>query len=508
MDQAIAHKNIPLAAGLCLMTLLVPVLCSLLSYWVACRTIAVPTEWAHQRRVAVLAKCFRLVTPRLSSELRGEMVNLWGSDIPALESWIMEIIPFLVSSVVRFGLSLLSMFMLQPTMAMIALGLCPLPLLIARVVNQRMRPVWASLQEKRASAFEAGLQMVDAYETVRLNGLESYVERQYGERSSSLLQASRKSVLVSKRWGILSAAANGMGPALLAATGAFLVMADQTTLGTLVAFSSALGGVQGPIAEISRYVVNMSKVENHAVRLCRYHDAPEEVRGTVAVGGDKPAEFVVEVQNLRVQLPSFTLTCDHLTIRRGEKIAVIGPSGAGKTTLLRAMSGLLVPDSGTVRVNGVDTTCIDPRSLREFAAFHPQSPALFPDTVHFNVSLGRPIPEEIVQRALASVGMSHILERGPVPKYADLSEGERQRLVLSRLLVDDRPLLFLDEPTSALDEENESRFLRELFHRKATATIIVVSHRPAILSYVDRVVEMSHGRVTTVRRKEHDKGVA
>jgi ABC-type multidrug transport system fused ATPase/permease subunit len=190
-----------------------------------------------------------------------------------------------------------------------------------------------------------------------------------------------------------------------------------------------------------------------------------------------------------------------LEVRRGEMLAVVGPTGAGKSTLLLVLAGLRAPDAGRVLLDGVPVLA----ARRQRVAWVPQSPFLSDDTLRRNVAFGLADDEIDEARVAAAIEASSLGEfvrglpedskRGPA-KRAPFSGGERQRLAVARALYAEPEILLLDEPTSALDVATERELMDTLAALTPARTIVVVSHRPAAVERADRIVHLERGRVT------------
>ncbi|MFI6723067.1 thiol reductant ABC exporter subunit CydD [Streptomyces atratus] len=190
-----------------------------------------------------------------------------------------------------------------------------------------------------------------------------------------------------------------------------------------------------------------------------------------------------------------------LVVDEGETVALVGPSGVGKSTLLDVVLGFTAPDEGRVRIGGVDLATLAPERWRERIAWVPQRPYLFAGTIAENVRLARPdADDDAVTAALRDAGAYDFVAELPDGAQtllgedgAGLSAGQRQRLALARAFLADRPLLLLDEPTASLDGETEAGIV-EAVRRLATGrTVLLVVHRPALLSVADRVVTLEPG---------------
>ncbi|KOG33656.1 ABC transporter [Streptomyces resistomycificus] len=198
------------------------------------------------------------------------------------------------------------------------------------------------------------------------------------------------------------------------------------------------------------------------------------------------------------------------TVEPGETVALVGPSGAGKSTLLNVLLGFVRPSEGRVLAGGVDLAEADLEQWRARIAWVPQRPHLFAGTIAENVRLSRPDADDpAVRRALDDAGALEFVDA--LPQGADtalgedgagLSAGQRQRLALARAFLADRPVLLLDEPTAALDGSTEAEVVEAVRRLAVGRTVLLVVHRPALLSVADRVVRLaepvSPGRPETV----------
>ncbi|MET7862120.1 thiol reductant ABC exporter subunit CydD [Micromonospora taraxaci] len=193
-----------------------------------------------------------------------------------------------------------------------------------------------------------------------------------------------------------------------------------------------------------------------------------------------------------------------LTIRAGERIAVIGPSGAGKSTLLGLLLGFVTPTSGRITVGGVDLATADPDAWRRQLAWVPQRAHLFAASLADNIRLGAPdTPPDALATAVRDAALDDVV--AGLPDGLDtllgerghgLSSGQRQRVALARAFLRDAPVVLLDEPTARLDTAAEAVVLDATRRLVAGRTALLVAHRPALLADADRILRIEDGRVT------------
>jgi len=192
-----------------------------------------------------------------------------------------------------------------------------------------------------------------------------------------------------------------------------------------------------------------------------------------------------------------------LAFEPGERVAILGRIGSGKSTILRLIGGLYLPSEGTVEVDGIDLRQIDPNDFRVRVGYVPQDSRLFNGTLRDNVLLGRASADATRLAAVAKLtGLSRVVEghpRGwdmPVGESGGLlSGGQRQLVALTRSLITAPKVLLMDEPTSSMDAQSELAFLRQLKDAAADCTLVMVTHRPAVLELVNRIVVIDAGKV-------------
>ncbi|MFC6647684.1 thiol reductant ABC exporter subunit CydC [Paenibacillus rhizoplanae] len=191
-----------------------------------------------------------------------------------------------------------------------------------------------------------------------------------------------------------------------------------------------------------------------------------------------------------------------LTLPQGRKVAVIGRSGAGKSTLLKLVQGVIVPTIGSVTINGIDAAAYGERIPQLIAVLN-QSPHLFDTTVANNIRLGDPeASEAAVQQAAALAKLDTLISSLPEGYDTPVREagqrfsgGERQRMALARILLQNTPVVVLDEPTVGLDPRTERELLATMFEAMAGKTLIWVTHHLVGAEQMDEVIFMENGQV-------------
>jgi len=283
-------------------------------------------------------------------------------------------------------------------------------------------------------------------------------------------------------------------------------------VGAFVAFIGALGLASQSLRQLANLQTVMAEGLSAARRLFASLDVEPEVRERP---GAKPLTISEGV--IRFEDVSFTYSLEDrpalqgvdLEVRRGETVALVGPSGGGKTTILNLIPRFYDATSGRVTIDGTDVRDVTLASLRDHVALVTQEPFLFDDTIRANIAYARPeaTEEQIIEAAKAAAAHEFVTA---LPDGYDtlvgeagarLSGGQRQRIAIARAFLKDAPILLLDEATSALDTESELQVQAALSRLMAGRATILIAHRLSTVRGADRIYVIEKGRV--VERGDH-----
>jgi ATP-binding cassette subfamily C protein len=235
----------------------------------------------------------------------------------------------------------------------------------------------------------------------------------------------------------------------------------------------------------------------------------EELESERAASRRKPAGSLgpmrsIELENVTVgAVPNERLSRLSVVVHGGELLGVTGASGAGKTSFLDAVTGLIEPDEGEIRHNGVPMDEAVGLLWRDRISYVPQESFLLSESVRRNLTWGgKGLSEDALWEALSLVRMDEVMRRSADGLDTQVSErgirfsgGERQRIALARALLRRPEALILDEATSAIDAETEAAIFERVTTSRPDLTIIVVAHRPSTLAICDRIIRLDDGRL-------------
>ncbi|WP_380183224.1 type I secretion system permease/ATPase [Kalamiella sp. sgz302252] len=349
------------------------------------------------------------------------------------------------------------------------------------------------------------METLDNLETIKALRAENHLAAKHDTASVRLSAVSMKARFLSTAGTTLIQLIQQFGTVGLLVWGAYLVGDGEISMGGIIATMTLMGRAIMPVSTLAALALRFQQARTSFQILEKFMAAePEYSRDKVYVQlptGAAP-EILCSGLSLRYK-PDLPPVIDNLAlkIQPGEKIAILGKIGSGKSSLLRLLVGLYQPTAGSVTLAGVDTRQISPAELRSQVALVSQDARMMFGTLRDNLLLGAPsVSDEEMMRAAEMTGVNDIAAAHPMgygmpigERGDNLSGGQKQAISLTRALLGRPQILLLDEPTSGMDMGSERAVLEAISSAIAGRTVVIVTHRPAILQYVDRVIVMDGG---------------
>src|SRR2546428_10980631 len=416
----------------------------------------------------------------------------------ALASFVRNANLIVVYVAILFGLSW--------RLTLIALVLAPLLVLIIRPIVARVRRRSREQAEDRGELTSLVSEMVASVKLVRAYVAEAFeVERfqtlanRYRQR---VLRAQGASTLTSPISEIFA----GIVVVLIFSVGTTLALGTSASLRpeVFIAFVAVALRLMSPVKAVAQYPTIMAGAAAAADRVFEVLDLPS---GEGDPPGATPARFHDRIEYRGVSFSyngeAPVLQDVQLEVRRGQGVAIVGPSGAGKTTLVDLLPRFYEPTGGQILMDGVPVTRFTRRSLRALMGIVSQETVLLNDTVHANIAYGRGgVTLEQVRAAAQAANADEFIAQLPQgydtllgERGTRLSGGQRQRIAIARALLRDPPLLILDEATSALDTESERPVQEAIDRLMAHRTVLVIAHRLATVRHANLIVVLADGRL-------------
>jgi ATP-binding cassette subfamily B protein len=456
----------------------------------------------------VFAHLISLSPAFFDSARSGELISRLTSDTTQIKSAVGASVSVALRNVMMFIGAAAMMVITSPRLSGFVLLAIPAIVLPLVAFGRWVRRLSRGAQDTLADATAYASELIGAIRTVQAFTAERMADARFGGEVEQAYQAARSSTKArAVLTGIIIFIVFSSVVAILwvgshdVLTGAI----SPGRLGQFVLYTAIAAAGLGQLSEVWGEVSSASGAAERLFEILRVKSAisvPDSPRALPT-----PARGDVGLENVSFAYPTRpnALVADgvSLSVRAGEKVAIVGPSGAGKSTLFHLLLRFYDPASGVISFDGVPIGAADPRELRSRIALVPQDSVVFAATARENIRFGRPDATDAeVEQAADLAHASEFIRRMPDGFEAQLGErgvtlsgGQRQRIAIARAILRDAPLLLLDEATSSLDAESETLVQTALEELMRHRTTLVIAHRLATVLSCDRIMVMDQGRI-------------
>jgi ATP-binding cassette subfamily C protein LapB len=381
--------------------------------------------------------------------------------------------------------------------AVIAVGLL-IQIPLDRVIRKNMRE--SAL--KHAILVEA----ISGLETIKAARGESRVQRRYENYVGASAETAHTSRFLSGIAVNFSLLMQNIVTVGVIFGGVYLISQGDLTMGGLIACSMLASRAIAPLGQVAALLARWQQSKQAYQTLTRIMNLAVERPAGHRFLSRPRLKGDIEFRKVTFSYPGMTVPAlDQLafTIKAGERVGILGRIGSGKTTIEKLIGGFYEPQEGTILVDGTDIRQIDPVDLRRNIGCVLQEVQLFAGTARENIVLSQPhADDQDVLRAARMSGADDWISRHPqgydLPvgeRGQFLSGGQRQTVAIARAVLPDPPILLFDEPTANMDHASETRFRQRLEEIVQGKTVLLITHRSALLALVDRIIVVDSGRV-------------
>lgn len=382
----------------------------------------------------------------------------------------------------------------------------PVVLLVGLVAQWPLAHATRAVQRDAAQRHGLLVESLEGAEILKAMRAEGTVLRRYEDYTAMAAKSSNQARFISTlvvNFAVLTQQLVTIGVVIW---GVYLIADGDLTVGGLIASVMLTGRGLAPLQTVASLMMRYQQARSAYLTLDRLMKQPvERAPGQQFTRRDemKGELSLVDVHFKYTGSATDSLTGVGFSVKTGEHVAILGRVGSGKSTLLRLITGLYPSTKGTVRIDGVDLAQMDPADYRSDIGYVPQEPMLFLGSLRDNIALGNRYADDGAILSAARIagidGMinqhpsglqMHIGERG-----STLSGGQRQAVANARAFLVQPKILLLDEPTSAMDNSAEARYIANLADFANGRTLVLVTHKPTMLSLVSRVIVIDGGRV-------------
>jgi ATP-binding cassette, subfamily C, bacterial LapB len=408
-------------------------------------------------------------------------------------------------------------FTVAGPLAVVPLAAIFIVMITAILVQYPMHKLMLETFRDQSAMMGVLIESIEGIETLRVTGASGIMIKRYEELNATTAHSGMRFRIISNivmTFFNLVQQAQGI---IVMVWGTYLIHQGELSTGALVGCMMFAGRAIGPVGQFVQLAMRFQTAKTAMAGLNSLMEMPTERDPARSYLQKTKFNGSIEIQKLSFAYPStgnhkppIALRDVSLSIEPGERVAFVGKIGSGKSTLLRMIAGLFQPIEGQVKIDGIDIRQIDPVDFRNQIGYVTQDLRLFRGTLRENIFLGRSAATvDAFMEVVALTGLDKIADAHPMgydmpigSMGLGLSGGQRQLVALARALVTRPKILLMDEPTSAMDMQTEAMFTKRLEDIVKGRTVIIVTHRPSLLSVVDRIVVMDNQRMVADGEKE------
>ncbi len=389
----------------------------------------------------------------------------------------------------------------------------PLVLLTGVVLQRPLRNAISQEVDQKSQKHGVILETIGALETVKALGAESRMQRDWERFVGRAAKTSLGVRLVASTGINFSQMVMQLVTVGVILLGVYQIIKGEMSIGALIACTIIAGRSMAPLGQIAGLLSRYNQAMEALKSLNEIMQLPVERGGGKRFLSRPKIEGDIEFKEVSFSYPGSEVAAINkvsFQIKPGEKVAMIGPVGSGKTTIARLIAGLYEPSDGAVLLDSTDLRQIDPSDVRSNIGMVMQEVILFQGSVRENIAIGANFADDaMILRASKLAGVHGFVSRHPQgydwvvgERGQALSGGQRQAIGLARALLSNPQILLMDEPTSMMDMPSEKAFMQRLGEALGHRTMILITHRPTLLSLVDRIIILGDGGIVKDQPRE------
>jgi ATP-binding cassette subfamily C protein LapB len=407
-----------------------------------------------------------------------------------------------------------AIWLIAGPVAYVPLAMVPIVLITSYLFQ---RPLEASIKKTSAEGGQKHALLIQSllgFETIKGLGIEGKMQSSWENFVAQAAASTNKSRFFSSFAVNSSLLAQNLTVVGIMIVGVYEISENNLTMGGLIACSILSGRAMGPLTQVVSLLTRLNQSVESLKRLNQLIQIPVERPATTRFIHRPHFQGEIEFKNVDFSYPgqkSLTLHKVSFKINPGEKVGILGRLGSGKTTIEKMILGFYRPKSGSILIDGIDIQQIDPADLRTNISYIPQDIFLFSGTIRQNITLGGEIvDDQTLLKAATLAGVHDFVSQHPLgydipvgEGGSELSGGQKQTIAIARALARNSTFYLFDEPTAMMDTLSEQNFiirLREILTKDKT--LFLITHRPTLLTFVDRLLLIDGGKIVADGPKE------
>ena len=466
----------------------------------------VSNKFAKDLRAKITKKINKLPLKYFDKHQTGDILSRVTNDVDTIGQTMNQSLGTLVSAITLFIGTIIMMFITNWIMAITAIISSILGFALMMIVMTKSQKYFNEKQKKLGQLNAHIEEIYTGINVVRISNAREYTKKEFDKLNKQLKTSNQKSQFLSGLMPPMMSFIGNFGYVAVCIVGALLTINNKITFGVIVAFMTYVRMFTSPLTQIAQAMTSLQSTAAAGERVFEFIDEQEmqkenpkhkldkkEVKGNIEFqdvvftydGNDKPT-----INNFSAK------------IKPGQKVAIVGPTGAGKTTIVNLLMRFYEINSGTIKIDNIDTKELSRQNVHELFTMVLQDTWLFEGTIKENIIYNRKnIKDKQIKEVCEEVGIDHFIKTLPegydskVTDNDDISSGQKQLITIARAMIENSPFLILDEATSNVDTRTEELVQTAMDKLTKGKTSFIIAHRLSTIKNADLILVMKDGNI-------------
>lgn len=450
-------------------------------------------------------KINRLPVSYFDRNQQGNILSRVTNDVDSISNAMQQSLIQMVNSFMGIAFAIAMMLYISVPLAIVIMVTIPLSFIISKMIIKKSQPYFKGQQESLGAMNGHVQESFSGFTEIKLYGKEKDKLDEFKEINSTLNNYGFKAAFVSGIMNPLVGFVSNLAYFGIALGGGYLVIMGRLSLGNLQAFTQYIWQVNQPISQITQLSGILQSAAAAVDRVFEILDEPEEIINETDYSLPTVIEGYVDFEHVSFGYDKEKplITDLNVTVKKGQTVAVVGPTGAGKTTLINLLMRFYDVDKGAIKIDGIDTKSMSRQDVRSLFGMVLQDAWVYSGTIAENIRFGKldATDEEVVEAA-KTANVDHFIRTLPDgynmklnKETSNVSLGQKQLLTIARAIISDPKILILDEATSSVDTRLESLIQKAMKKVMEGRTSFVIAHRLSTIRDSDLILVMDQGEI-------------
>ncbi len=450
------------------------------------------------------AKLAKLKVSYFDTKSTGDIISRFSYDAETVGTSVCQDIITISTAFITAIFSVVMMLIISPLLSIILVATIPVSAFVATTISKKIRPLFREKSRKLGELNGYLEEMISCYRSIKVYHQQQRILGEFDKKNNEVIETHVKAEYASTSIAPATSFVNNLSLALICTGGSILYLFEKITLGDVSSFILYSRKFSSVISEVSRITSELQTALACAERIFSFLDENEEENPSTPLESIA-SEYAISLQSLDFGYDESTkiLHNINLNVKQGQTIAIVGQTGSGKTTLINLLMRFYDHKHGKILMNGQDILLCSRESIRNEIGMVLQESWLFNGTFRENITYANPTAsmDDVIKVAEATYIHSYIssLEKGYDTVInengSSLSEGQKQLLMIARIMLADKKYLILDEATSSVDTITEIEIQNAMAAMMKNRTCFVIAHRLSTIQNADMILVMKNGRV-------------